>query len=100
MERANQTGENIKVRVLADDGELFVMELGTDEDPGKIIQLGFPYNDTDVKMNVDAEVLKVEELISGRSREAIIDEIEGSGGFGIHVMEENIKIEKGYVAYQ
>lgn len=105
----NRTDTEVKVRVLADDTELFVEELEApspppSEEEGPIeLPPPPPYPTLEIKALIDtaAEQLEVQELLhSGtRAREAVFDITDFAqqeGGFRITIREDGILLNQDY----
>lgn len=91
----NQTGQDIRVKVLADGEELFIVDIGTTiESPG-----GYPAKELKIPMRKDAKFIKVKESISGREQEWEIKTLTSKvdGGFTIIIKEDDILLERGYL---
>ena len=100
----NQTGQDIRVRVLADHQELFIVEIGSEvelPDEGRISppQGEYPAKELKISMPKDTKVIKAQELISGREQEREVKPLTSkvNGGFTIIIKEDEILLERGYL---
>jgi len=104
----NRTETEIKVRVLADDAELFIAELEAPSPPSEEAPIEFPplppypTQELKVPINIAAKQLEVQELLhlGTRARRAVFDITnfaQQEGGFRITIREDGILLNQDYV---
>jgi len=102
----NETGSNIRVRVLADGAELFLQEIGAQvpSEPGKEVPpLPTPYPAVELKVpvNKNAQQLEVQELLHRGTRATqatfnIAGFSQAPGGFRITIRKDGILLNQDY----
>jgi len=95
----NQTGQEIKVQVLADGKRLFTVKLEAKvEGSGQVPPpMGYPAKEVKARVNPLPRVLEIRELISGRVRVFDITGLDSKRGFRIVVTAEGIELSRDYL---
>lgn len=98
----NETGENIKVKVLGDERVIVVQEVGFERDLSSGVIAPpptgkFPGRELKVAINRDTKIIEIQELNSGKTKKFDLKNVSKiNGGFRITVREDEILLNLDY----